>query len=276
LAEEFRSTDKNITQSVEYIRSVTPRSPEIALVLGSGLGGFGELLSGKISISASDIPNYPISTVQGHAGKLLLGLLEKNGKKSKQLLIFQGRIHFYETNNLDMVIYPVKVAFELGIKTLILTNAAGGIGTHLLPGDLMLIKDCINLTGEYRVEERRQLRRSTVRFSEDLNRKVENLAIQNNIQCKKGVYCWTKGPSYETASEIQMMKKIGADAVGMSTVPEAIEASSRGLKVLGISCITNLATGLSPTKLRHEEVTEVANQAKKNFEKLLTEIIFSL
>jgi len=267
-----------ITEAITYIQSKILSKPTVGIILGSGLGDFGSLVKDPIIIPTNEIPNYPISTVQGHNGKLIFGTIENNDKKASHLLVFQGRVHFYESNSLPKVIFPIEVASALGIKTLIVTNAAGGINRNFQSGDLMLIRDYINLTFENPLigKSIKASERITNYFDEELMEQAKLKARELKVPIKEGVYCWTKGPSYETSAEIRMMEKLGADAVGMSTVPEVMTAVHLGIKVLGISCITNMATGISPTKLSHDEVTVTANLVKNNFSKLVSEIVLGL
>ena len=261
---------QQVAASTSYIREYTPHQPTIALVLGSGLGDLANLLPGRTTLITSEIPHYPVSTVEGHKGRLVFGMLG-----GKSVLAFQGRIHLYESNDAHTVLYPILVASNLGVQTLIITNAAGGINRQFSPGDLMIITDQLNLTSA-RVpdlppinEEHRLL------YDEVLIEKADEVARLQGIPLKRGVYAGVKGPSYETAAEVEMIYRIGADAVGMSTVMEASLASRLGIKVLGISCITNKATGIGDAKLSHQEVTEVANQVKKDFALLLSSMIAS-
>lgn len=248
------------------------------MILGSGLGDFGDLLVDKTSLETKDIPHYPISSVEGHAGRLLFGKIRSATQFSKTLMVFQGRIHFYESNDTDAVIYPIEVAHRMGVKTIIVTNAAGGVNKQFQPGDLMFIKDYINLTFENPLIGRvsKETRNYLHAFSRELLEKAKSIAGENEIPFKEGVYSWTKGPSYESAAEIRMMRTLGADAVGMSTVPEVIVAANYGMEVLGISCITNFATGLTADKLAHADVTQVANKVKHNFTALVSKIVLQL
>lgn len=268
---------KELQESISYIRTKTLSKPKIALVLGSGLGDFAKRIKSPITIPTAEIPNYPVSTVHGHAGKLHFGKIEFEGKESPELVVFQGRVHFYECNDVTKVIFPIQVAKELGCEILLVTNAAGGINRQFESGTLMFISDYINLTGVVpfleTLEETTTLNRNAPKFSRELLSSAKAIALKKKIKTSEGVYLWTKGPSYESAAEIQMMGKMGADAVGMSTVPEVIIANYLGMKVLGISCITNMGTGISPTKLTHEEVTETANRVKNDFEKLVAAIL---
>lgn len=267
-----------LTEAVDYIRSRAPHTPTIALVLGSGLGDFGDHLSDPISIAAAEIPHYPTSSVSGHAGRILFGTLQDGARKTAQLVVFQGRVHFYECSDLGKVVFPIRVARALGAKTLFVTNAAGGVNRMFEPGDLMFIRDYINMTGENPLIGMPEAMTNIVRpsFDKELLSIAEQVALRHSIPTKEGVYCWTKGPTYETAAEIRMMAGVGADAVGMSTVPEVMAAAQIGMRTLGISCITNMATGISEGKLSHAEVTETANTVKAHFTTLLTEILFAL
>ena len=278
MLEPMQDLERNIQESVTSIKNVARRNPKIGIVLGSGLGDFGDTLNDRIAIKTSDIPHYPISSVPSHAGRLVFGTLSPDGKTSQELLAFQGRIHFYECNDIEKVIYPIQIAAALGIETLILTNAAGGINKAFKPGDLMLIRDFVNLTMENPLRGIATPRSASAQEGLDPNLLVlaRKIAVENGIPIQEGVYCWTKGPSYESAAEIRMMSGAGADAVGMSTMPEVMVAAQHNVKVLGISCITNLATGLGTTKLDHQEVTDVATRVKANFTVLLSKIILAL
>ena len=293
--------EAKLTKSLSYIRLKTHYKPQIGIVLGSGLGEFAERLLKPNVIETRSIPNYPASSVEGHSGKLYFGR-----SHTKTVLAFQGRVHFYETGKLESIIYPILVASKLGIKILIVTNAAGGINRHFQPGDLMMIRDQINLTFEnpLHIFQPDCQKRFSARlpqacggqagkphstfdyphnkfntpdlYDKKLQRIIETISRKKHIPIRSGVYCGVKGPSYETAAEIEMIRHIGGDAVGMSTVNEVSVAHALGLKIAGISCITNLSTGISSTPLSHDEVTEVANQVKVKFIKLIENIIGSL
>jgi purine-nucleoside phosphorylase len=191
--------DEHVAASVEYIKANVPTLPSIGVILGSGLGDFGDLLAGKISLETKNIPHYPVSSVEGHAGRLLFGKLKSAERDSADLLVFQGRIHFYESNSTDVVVYPIEVARQLGIKKLVVTNAAGGVNRHFAPGDLMIISDYINLTFENPLISGANDTVRTYRpgFSQNLIALARRAASEENIPVKEGVYCWTKGPSYE-------------------------------------------------------------------------------
>ena len=260
--------DAQVKESVAYIREHSTLAPKIAVVLGSGLGEFADELPSRTALSTSHIPHYPLSTVEGHKGKLVFARLCE-----KPILAFQGRIHFYESDNLETVLYPIRVAHKLGIKTLIVTNAAGGVNRMFNAGDLMILTDQINFTLERPGAASFKSFSPKEVYSLALMEKAEFAAKANDIIVRKGVYVGLRGPSYETAAEIEMFRRLGGDAVGMSTVFETSLASSFGMEILGISCITNLATGIGSSKLSHAEVTEVGNRVKKTFAKLVSATI---
>jgi purine-nucleoside phosphorylase len=271
---------KKILEAANFIRSVTDFKPRLALILGSGLGEFSSNIKVISSILASDIPNYPVSSVQGHAGKLIFGYLQKDSAQSTPLLIFQGRVHFYEIGSLDQVIFQVNIAHNLGIRKLIITNAAGGLNSRFSAGDLMIIKDIFNLTflpPDTTGKGHNSSKFAPVEFFDfKMQQTVLQCAAQLKIPVQQGTYCWLKGPSYETPAEIQMLKRLGVDAVGMSTVPEIYTSYALGMKTIGISLISNLAAGISQNKLSHEEVTETANHVKERFSELMEALILSI
>jgi purine-nucleoside phosphorylase len=264
---------KNLKESIRFIKFQSRQNAKIALILGSGLGDYADNLKIKSIIDTSTIPHYPQSTVEGHKGKVIFGEL-----KNKSILVFQGRVHYYETGTLNTILYPILVAHALGIETLIATNAAGGVNRQFHPGDLMLIKDHVNLTFLNPLK----LVTTTTKIScdqvydSDLNNLIVKTSGSLNIPLREGVYVCVKGPSYETASEVEMVRRIGGDAVGMSTVNETTLAHALGMKVAGISCITNYATGVTSAKLHHSEVTQVANMVKHRFSDLITSILLNV
>jgi purine-nucleoside phosphorylase len=256
--------------SVRFLRSKLSAPPDIALVLGSGLGDYAETLPHRLIFPSGGIPCYPRSTVSGHRGQIVFA--ELAGRK---LIAFQGRIHLYECNDLSMVLFPIAVAAELGAGTLVVTNAAGGINRQFAPGDLMLITDQIDLTFHAPgIPGDRGGNRDM--FDPGLTEHASRLAAVRGFPVRRGVYAAVEGPSYETAAEVEMIHRLGGDAVGMSTVKEVALASALGMRVLGISCITNKATGIGPSKLNHEEVTEMASRVKVNFANLLTDCISAM
>lgn len=262
----------HLQESLSYLRSRVSVKPSLAIILGSGLGDFANRLKKKVTIPVEDIPYYPRQTVEGHNGKLIFGMIN-----SKHLLAFQGRIHFYEVGDLSKVLCPIYIAHGLGIRKLLITNAAGGVNRQFRPGDLMLITDQINLTFENPRTDFFGNRFGTHIHRELYNAKFQSLiaqvASERVITLRRGVYCGVKGPSYETAAEVEMIRRIGGDAAGMSTVNEVILAAKLGMLVAGVSCITNLATGITSSPLSHREVTEVAKRVKKRFASLLTGVI---
>ncbi len=267
----------NLQEALSFIKSKTENKPKIALILGSGLGPFASEIENAAIIPTESIPHYPVSTVSGHAGKWIFGEIS-----GKSVLALKGRIHSYEGYPFKTVVFPIHLMAELGIKTLIVTNAAGGLNPHFTPGDLMVICDHINLMfdnplfGKNEDTAGPRFPDMSEPYTQRLIELAEKTALESGIRVKKGVLCGLKGPTYETAAEIKMMQKFGADAGTMSTVPEVITAVYRGFEVLGISCITNLATGMSTEKLSHDEVTEVADMVKDKFSHLIREIILRL
>ena len=261
-------------ETIDFINQKTfGFKPEIGIILGSGLGELADEFC-DYAIDYDKIPNFPVSNVVGHKGRLVFA--EINGKKT---VMMQGRVHFYEGHTLERVTFPVKVLKKLGIKTLILTNAAGAVNESFKPADLMLITDHINFMGTNPLIGKNDADFGT-RFpdmSEIYNKELCDMALlaakNLDINLQKGIYLATTGPSYETPAEIRMARILGADAVGMSTVPEAIVANYCALRTLGNSCITNYAAGVSSQKLSHNEVIESANLAKNKFKSLIKEII---
>lgn len=263
----------DLSAAVAAVRRHTDLVPETVLILGSGLGALADDVEDAVAIPTSDIPGYPGSTVVGHAGRLVLGRLE-----GRTVLFVQGRIHLYEGHAADTLSIPVRLAHGLGARELLVTNAAGGLHPEWKPGTLMLITDHINmafanpLTGPVRTGEPRFPDMSAP-YDRAWTDRAEEIALREGIPVKRGVYLWTTGPSYETPAEIGFFRRIGADAVGMSTVPEVIQAGALGMRVLGISAITNLAAGLSPTPLNHEEVMEAGQAVRERFARLVRAIL---
>ena len=262
---------KHIEESIVFIREHASYNPKLAIILGSGLGDFADNISDSVAIPTSAIPHYPISTVPGHKGSLVFAPLG-----TSSIIAFQGRIHLYESNDLDTVLYPIHIASKLGVETLIITNAAGGINRQFTPGDLMVITDQLDLTLECIPGLQGGSRKNIPLYDWALTRKLCDVAGVEGIRVRQGVYAGVKGPSYETAAEVEMINRLGGDAVGMSTVLEVGLASHLGIKVVGISCITNKATGIGTQKLHHAEVTEVANKVKHDFTLLLRSFITSI
>ncbi len=266
--------NKHLNASVNYIKRKVSNMPQIGIILGSGLGTFADHLSNRTVINCRDIPHYPVSTVEGHEGLLCFGDLD-----SARVLALKGRVHAYEGYPLDKVTYTVQVMAQLGIESLIVTNAAGAINTEFEPGDLMLITDHINFMFDnplihipHSTEQSRFVDMSETYYP-PYQRLAEQTARDLNILLKQGTLVATKGPNYETAAEIRMIQISGGDAGTMSTIPEVIVARQNEMKILGVSCITNMATGISVHKLNHLEVTKAANKIQKKFIALISEII---
>ncbi|MCM3904843.1 MAG: purine-nucleoside phosphorylase [Pyrinomonadaceae bacterium] len=256
------------------IRARTALDARIAVVLGSGLGGFAEEFDEAVRIPYTDIPGFAASTVAGHAGSLVIG---KVGRVP--VVAMQGRVHFYEGYSLEEVTFPIRTFKLLGIDTLLLTNAAGGINVQLSEGALMIISDHLNLMGSNPLRGPNDERFGprfpdmTEVYSRELQETVVEEASVLGIEVRRGIYAALSGPSYETPAEIHMLRSFGADAIGMSTVPEAIVARQMGMNVLGISCITNMAAGISDGPINHEEVMEIGNRVRATFTQLLRGII---
>lgn len=252
----------NVKESADFILKKTRIRPVIGIVLGSGLGAIVDVMEEKETIPYGTIPHFPQSTVAGHAGNLVLGRIG-----SQQVVVMQGRFHYYEGFSMKEVTYPFYVMKLLGVENLIVTNACGGVNQDMKPGDLMILDDFINLNGPNPLiganDERFGTRFPDMSeaYSRELITKAEHIADKCSIPYCHGVYNFSSGPSYETAAEIRAFAVLGADAVGMSTVPETIVANYLGMKVLGIACITNMATGIAKAKHSHEEVVRVANEA---------------
>lgn len=265
---------EKIKKASEYIQSKIKVTPKIGLILGSGLGVLADEIENSVKLPYQEIPDFPVSTVEGHKGQLVIGELH-----GVQVIAMQGRFHFYEGYSLDKVTFPVRVMKAIGVEKLIVTNAAGGVNTSFQPGDLMLIKDHINNTGQNPLigpndpEFGVRFPDMSEAYSTELRNKANQVANDLNISIKEGVYFGNSGPSYETPAEIRMTRILGGDAVGMSTVPEVIVARHAGLKVLGISCISNMAAGILDQPLSHEEVIETTEKARETFLLFVKEII---
>jgi len=265
---------ERIMAAVDFIKQKFSELPQVGVVLGSGLGEFAAQVAEKTVIAYADIPHFKKVSVAGHAGRLVMGRVGGNA-----VAVLQGRYHYYEGHDIEDVVFPVRVLARLGIKSLLLTNAAGGISPTLLPGDLMILRDHINLMGVNPLrgasDERLGPRFPDMSAVYDPLFQDAIVAAEKEVGLspQRGVYLALSGPSYETPAEIRMLAALGADAVGMSTVPEAICARHMGVRVAGISCITNLAAGISKQPLSHKEVTETAARVKNDFIRLLDLVI---
>ncbi len=249
-------------------------TPSVGLILGSGLGDLAEQIENAVRIPYHEIPHFPVSTVEGHAGQLVIGTL-----MGQTVVAMQGRVHYYEGYSMQQVTFPVRVMKALGVETVIVTCASGGLNPSFEAGDLMLIVDHINMMGED------PLRGPNVKelgprfpamvdaYTPELRKVALEVAEELGFQLRQGVYSPISGPSYNTSAELRMLQRLGSDAVGMSTVPEVVVAKHMGLKVMGIACITDMALPDSPVHLTHEQVMEVANQTKPRFQNLIKGVL---
>ena len=270
-----------IKEAVEFISSEVQSSglemPELALTLGSGLGFFAENADMLLEFPYGNIPNFPVSTVAGHKGRLILA---KDSTTGKNFWIMQGRVHYYEGYTMEQVVFPVRVLIRLGIKKYVVTNAAGGVNHNFEAGDLMIIRDHINmmgtnpLIGPNREEFGTRFPDMSRAYSKKLSLLIQKAALETGVSMKEGVYMGLSGPTFETPAEVRMVAKLGADAVGMSTVPEVIAAKHAQVEeVAGISFISNQAAGISPEPLSHEEVSENAAKVEKKFSALMEKFV---
>ncbi|WP_019154376.1 purine-nucleoside phosphorylase [Robertmurraya massiliosenegalensis] len=268
---------EKIVAAASYLQEKIDVKPVVGLILGSGLGVLADEIENPVRTPYEEIPDFPVSTVEGHAGQLVFGQL--NGVP---VVAMQGRFHFYEGYSFEQVTFPVRVMKELGVKSLIVTNAAGGVNESFSAGDLMLITDHINNMGSNPLIGKNDSRLG-VRFpdmseaySKEFIEKAKSVASELKIKLQEGVYVGNTGPTYETPAEVRMLRVMGGDAVGMSTVPEVIIARHSGLNVLGISCISNMASGILDQPLNHEEVIETTERVKENFLRFVKAMIKEL
>lgn len=267
MIETIKNNAKKILEQINF-------KVEIGLILGSGLGILAEEIEDPVYINYEDLDNFPVSTVEGHEGRFVLG--ELSGKK---VIAMQGRFHYYEGYSVKEITLPVRVMKEIGIKNLILTNAAGGVNRNFSAGEFMVISDHINLMGDNPLrgenmdEYGPRFPDMTEAYNKELIKTAEKSAAESGILLRKGIYAAMAGPTYETPAEIQYLAAVGADAVGMSTVPEVITARHMDLKVLGISCITNMAAGILAKPLSHKEVVETAERVRPQFIRLMKDIV---
>lgn len=264
-------------EAAEFINRRFDKQIKVALVLGSGLGAFADSIENAVKIDYQEIPHFARSTVEGHAGRLVLGTIA-----NVPIAVQQGRFHYYEGYSLEEVTFPMRVFGLSGVKTVILTNAAGSLNSDFRPGSLMLIKDHINLMGANPLRGRNDARFGarfpdmTEVYSCALQKAAMSAARETNLDLRRGVYCALSGPTYETPAEIRMLREVGADAVGMSTVPEAIVARHQSMNVLAISCISNMAAGISEEQINHQEVMDTGAQVADVFNELLRKVIVSI
>lgn len=260
----------------ESVRSKVDFEPKVAIVLGSGLGDYAEKIQVVTELDYADIEGFPVSTVPGHAGKFIFGYVE-----DVPVVCMKGRVHYYEGYDMSDVVLPTRLMKLLGAKILFLTNAAGGVNKNFQPGNLMMLTDHISafvpnpLIGANIDELGTRFPDMSHVYDNELQKLIRKRAVDNHIDLKEGVYLQMTGPSYESPAEIKMMQTLGADAVGMSTVVEAIAGNHAGLRICGISCITNMAAGISANKLNHKEVQETADRVAEQFQKLVTDAVVS-
>ena len=267
-----------IEEAARFLRkNISDTCPEFAVILGSGLGSCMEKLTEKISIDVSDIPHWPVPAVEGHRGRLVM-----YGIDGFDVWALQGRVHFYEGHSIHDVVFPVRILGKIGVRSLIVTNAAGGLHPDFNRGDIMVITDHINLmgvnplVGHHDPEAGTRFPDMSEPYDSEYTTLAQETAREMKIDLKKGVLIAVSGPSYETASEVRMMRTLEGDAVCMSTVPEVIVGVQMEMRILGLSCITNKATGLSSKKLRHDEVQKIPPATRERFGALLTGIIHKL
>ena len=261
-------------EATGYVKNMIKVMPKVAIVLGSGLGELANMVEDTMDIPYAQIPGFLRSTVPGHAGKLIIGKLS-----GVDVLLMSGRFHHYEGYSHREIAQPVRMMKELGVQYLLLTNAAGGVNTSFVPGDLMLIEDHINISGDNPLmgpnaeEFGPRFPDMSRAYHRQLSAIIQNAAEECCIPLKKGVYMLFNGPSFETPAEIRMARLLGADAVGMSTVPEVITANHCGLPVAAVSCITNMAAGILDQPLSHQEVVETGEKVKGKFSKLMLKVV---
>jgi len=265
---------EKLNETAQYLKEKAGFTPEIAVILGSGLGKLADYIEDSVIIPYEEIPHFPRTTVIGHEGKLIFGTI-----RNRKVVAMKGRFHYYEGNDMDAVVFPVRVFKRMGIENILITNAAGGINTGFKPGDLMLISDHISLFCEnpLRGENIDELGPRFPDMTAVYDRALRKIALASaqklGIDLKEGIYSYCKGPSFESPAEIRALRAMGADAVGMSTVPEVIVARHMGIRILGISCITNMAAGVLDQPLSHEEVMETGKQVEQKFSGLVSDII---
>ena len=263
-----------MNETVNFIKEKVTNIPKIAIILGSGLGSLSDDILDKTILPYKDIPNFPISTVAGHKGELIFGTLE-----GVPVIIMNGRFHYYEGYDLKETTYPIRIFKLLGVETLVLTNAAGGINETFKKGDLMIINDQLSffcesvLRGPNMYEFGERFIDMSTTYDKEYINVLKDIMTSIMGYYREGVYAYMKGPTYETPAEIRALRILGADAVGMSTVPEAVVAHHSGIKCVGITCITNMAAGVTNEVLSHDDVKETALKAEQNFKRVIHEFI---
>ena len=263
--------DDKVFEAVSALKRHIRDQPQIGIILGSGLGGLVDEIENSVSVRFEDIPHFPVSSVDGHRGEVLCGTL-----CGASLLALCGRVHYYEGYAMRQVVFPIRVMAAFDVKTVIVTNSVGAINAAYKPGDIVAIRDHINLMGDNPLKGSNDFVDLTAAYSSELRNLARQMADKQGIRLRSGVYAAYSGPSYETPAEIRAMRTMGADMVGMSTVPEVIQANSLGMMVLGLSMITNMAAGMSAKPLSHQDVIETSKKASAKFSALVKAIIGEL
>ncbi len=264
---------RRLDEAAAVVRACTPLAPALGVILGSGLGAFADSLADAVSVPYAQIPHFPAATVVGHGGALVIGRCG-----GVPVAVMNGRVHYYEGYTLEQVVFPARVLGRLGVQTLLVTNAAGAVNTAFAPGDLMVIEDHINMLGNPLLGPNEEaLGERFIDMSEAYDRRLRDVAEAacraSGVQARRGVYLALTGPSFETPAEIRMLRTLGADAVGMSTVPEVIAVRHMGVRVVGLSCITNMAAGVLDRKLDHREVLETGERVKSALIQVIGRIV---
>lgn len=268
---------KKLQETITYLKGKTLIQPKIGIILGSGLGSFASHIKIENTFNYKEIPHFAEPSIEGHSGKMIFGVVGKN-----PVVCLQGRLHFYEGHSMDTVVYPTRTLIKLGINVLLVTNAAGGLDSSMEPGDFMIITDHINLMGTNPLigpndpQLGPRFPDMTEAYSVSLQTQLAHVLNAHNVRFHQGVYCALSGPTYETPAEVRYLRLLGGSAVGMSTVPEVVVANHMGVKVCGVSCITNKAAGLTKQKLSHQEVTDTANRVEVQFTSFVKDFISSL
>ena len=268
---------EKIEQAKQWITQRTPHQPKIGLILGSGLGSLADEIEERTVLPYASIPHFAVSTVESHVGQLVLGKLE-----GQTVVAMQGRLHFYEGHSLEAVTFPVRVMKALGVDVMIITNASGAVHERIKPGELMLVADHINLTGSnpligpHDPQLGPRFPDMSEAYSKELRSLARKVAAEQGIELQEGVYAWWTGPAFETPAEVRMIRLLGGDAVGMSTVPEVIVANHAGMKVLAVSCVCNMAAGILEQPITAEEVFAMAAKVKQKFATFIRGVVRNL
>ena len=263
--------NKKVIEAFTALKHHIDEPPQIGIILGSGLGGLVDEIENSVSVRFEDIPHFPVSSVDGHRGEVLCGSL-----CGASLLALCGRVHYYEGYAMQQVVFPIRVMAAFDVKTVIVTNSVGAINAAYKPGDIVAIRDHINLMGDNPLKGSNDFVDLTAAYSRELRNLAQQIADKQGITLRSGVYAAYSGPSYETPAEIRALRTMGADMVGMSTVPEVIQANSLGMKVLGLSMITNMAAGMSAKPLSHQDVIKTSKKASAKFSALVKGILEEL